>query len=95
MEFRGEMGDGSGQRMMKCDMCTKHVKEGSCWERQSEYTALKFAEVRNMARHVLRIALVLHAVGVRAALMQLVARAAQARPREATKLREVIRPKVN
>jgi hypothetical protein len=94
MEIRGEMGDGSGQRMMKCDMCTEHVKEGICWERQSEWTALKFAEVQNMARHVLRIALV-HAVGVRAALMQLVARAAQARPREATKLREVIRPKVN
>jgi hypothetical protein len=30
------MGDGAGKRVMKCEMCTQHDKEGSGGERQSQ-----------------------------------------------------------
>jgi hypothetical protein len=51
----GEVGDGAGKRMMKCDMCTENDKRG---EWLGKTVAVKVAEVQNMARHVLRIALV-------------------------------------
>jgi hypothetical protein len=36
MGTRGGMGDGAGQLVMKCEMCTKNDKEGSGWKRQSQ-----------------------------------------------------------
>jgi hypothetical protein len=52
-ESGGKVGDGAGKREMECEMCT----EGG--EGLGKAVAVKVAEVQNMARHVLRIALVL------------------------------------
>jgi hypothetical protein len=41
---------------MECEMCTENDKEGRGWK---SALAVKVAEVQNMARHVLRNALVL------------------------------------
>jgi hypothetical protein len=30
----GEVGDGTGKRVMECEMCTEHDKEGRGWEIQ-------------------------------------------------------------
>jgi hypothetical protein len=49
-ESGGKVIDGVGKRVMECEMCTENDKEA---------VAVKVAEVQNMARHVLRIALVL------------------------------------
>jgi hypothetical protein len=47
--------DGAGERVMECEMCTENDKQG----RLGKAVAVRVAEVQNMARHVLRIALVL------------------------------------
>jgi hypothetical protein len=49
-----EVRDGAGKRVMECEMCTENDKEG-----RGKALAVKVAEVQNMARHVLRKALVL------------------------------------
>jgi hypothetical protein len=50
----GEGEDGAGKGVIKCEVCTESDKEGRGWERQGTV-----AETQNMARHALRIALVL------------------------------------
>jgi hypothetical protein len=52
-ESGGKVGDGAGKGVMECKICT----EGG--EGLGKAVAAKVAEVQNMARHVLRIALVL------------------------------------
>jgi hypothetical protein len=36
MGMWGEVADGAGKRVMKCEICTEIDKEGSGWERQSQ-----------------------------------------------------------
>jgi hypothetical protein len=59
MGIRGEMEDGAGKRVMKCEMCTE-INRG---EWLGTAVAVKAADVQNMARHVQRIALVLQLSG--------------------------------
>jgi hypothetical protein len=54
LESGGEVRDGAGKRVMECEMCTENDMEGL-----GKAVAVKVAEVQNMARHVLRNALVL------------------------------------
>jgi hypothetical protein len=44
---------------MECEMCTENDKEGRGWERPCTAVAVSVAEVQNMAKHVMKIALVL------------------------------------
>jgi hypothetical protein len=54
-ESGGEVRDGAGKRVMECEMCTENERR----EGLGKEVAVKVAEVQNMARHVLRNALVL------------------------------------
>jgi Fe-S-cluster-containing dehydrogenase component len=60
-EFRGDMGDGEGRRVMKCEMCTENDREGPLPGVVGKFSlnAVKVVEVQNMARHVRKIAVVL------------------------------------
>jgi hypothetical protein len=48
--FGGVMGDGAGERMMTCEMCTENDKGGEWLEKA---VAVKVVEVQNMARQIL------------------------------------------
>jgi hypothetical protein len=55
-----EIGDGAGRRAMECEMFTDNYndKEAQGWDRQRQLRLTNVAEVQNIARQILSIALV-------------------------------------